>query len=475
MFRQLPILLLTGCASLSPSTGPGPDHATTSDSIISLPASAETSIITAPAATTENPGETQNTESQATKEYADVWERIRAGFTMERLDNSRVDQHERWFASNPSYMERMTERAKLYLHYIVEEVEKRGMPMEIALLPAIESAYKPYAYSRARAVGLWQFIPSTGRLYGLKMNWWYDGRRDVMASTQAALNYLEKLYSDFDGDWHLALAAYNAGEGKIMRAVDYNKRRNRPADYSHLRLRRETVNYVPKLMAMANIVSDPDKHGVNLADIPNAPYFTQVETGAQIDLGVVARLVDVDINELHSINPGYSRWATDPDGPHHLLIPVEKKDTLIEGLKNLPEDERIQWRRHAVHRGDTLYDIARRYGVSVEAIKTANRLHSNLLRAGQSLLIPFSNRKLTPVVASAPKRNFVPPSGAEPIVHRVRAGETLWGIARRYNVFIHQIAEWNLIGTRDILRLGQKLKIWPSMGPSARNSDSRTS
>jgi membrane-bound lytic murein transglycosylase D len=310
---------------------------------------------------------------------------------------------------------------------------------------------------------------STGRLYGLKINWWYDGRRDVIASTGAALDYLEKLYADFEGDWHLALAAYNAGEGKIMRKIAYNRRRGLPVDYEHLRLKRETRYYVPKLMALVNIVSDPEKYGVQLARIPNEPYFARVDTGSQIDLGVVDRLTNMHINDLYSINPGFRRWATDPNGPHHLLVPVDKKETLIEGLNKLPENERIKYRRHKVKRGHTLYDISRRYGVSIRAIKTANGLRSNLLRIGRSLLIPVSSRPLRPVVTRTPRRTRsmpMPTTGTQPIIHRVRSGETLWSIARRYNVLIRQLAEWNLINPRDVLRLGQKLKIWTSSKPS---------
>jgi membrane-bound lytic murein transglycosylase D len=406
---------------------------------------------------------------------ADIWARIRAGFRLPKLQSPLVERHERWFADNPEYMRAMMERARLYLYYIVEEVEKRGMPTEIALLPAIESAYKPYAYSRARAAGLWQFIPSTGRLYGLKMNWWYDGRRDVIASTQAALDYLEKLYSDFDGDWFLALAAYNAGEGRVMRAMEYNRRHGRPTDFEHLtQLKWETRNYVPKLMAMVNIVSDPARYGIELAAIPNEPYFARVDIDSQIDLGVVARLMDMSIEELTLINPGLNRWATDPDGPHHLLVPVDKKDELIEGLNNLPEEERLQWRRHVVVRGETLYELAARYGVTVEAIRRANALRSNLVRAGQSLLIPVSARPLKPAVIAARRANALPRSAGraaaaagEPIIHRVRRGETLWGIAQRYGVLIRQIVEWNLLDPNDVLRHGQRLKIWPNRGPSA--------
>jgi membrane-bound lytic murein transglycosylase D len=403
-------------------------------------------------------------------EHKDIWSRIRAGYGLPRLDSPLVAVHERWFAGNPEYMARKMERARLYLHYIVEEVEKRGMPMEIALLPAIESAYQPYAYSRARAAGLWQFIAPTGRLYGLKMNWWYDGRRDVMASTQAALDYLEKLYNEFDGDWHLALAAYNAGEGKINRMQGYNRNLNKPTDYQSLKLKRETVNYVPKLVAMANIVADPEKYGVQLADIPNRPYFARVETDAQIDLGVVAKLVDLPIADLQVINPGYTRWATDPDGPHHLLVPADKKEALEQGLSSLAREDRIQYRHHAVAKGDTLHAIASRYGVAPEAIRTANNLPGNLLRAGQDLLIPVSTRALTPAVASAARPVAVaarPRADSDPVIHHVRAGETLWSIARRYNVLVENIRQWNLLEAEDVLRLGQRLRIWPTGRPSA--------
>lgn len=471
-------LVVGGCGTLSPAPPPANVEAAPAEEV-----SAESPEPAADVAAlqVENiPQEPTAAKSDAAfpvieqpPRYADLWDRIRAGFSMEKLDSPRIARHERWFANNSEYMQRMLGRARLYLHYIVQEVEERGMPLEIALLPAVESAYKPNAYSRARASGLWQFIPSTGRLYGLKINWWYDGRRDIEASTDAALDYLEKLYSDFDGDWHLALAAYNAGEGRVMRAVDYNQRRGRGTRFSDLtRLKSETKNYVPKLMAMINIVSDPAKYGIQLEPIPNTQYFTKVDIGSQVDLNVVAQLADLDVNELARINPGFSRWATDPDGPHYLLVPVDKKDALIDGLDNLPDEDRIQWRRHAVRRGDTLSEIARRYGVSVGAIRRANHLRSNLIRAGQSLLIPISTRRRTirPPLPVSPTRSPVR-TQSQPILHRVRSGETLWGIARRYNVLIHQIAEWNLINPNDFLRLGQRLKIWTSGSPAAHYRD----
>jgi len=412
-----------------------------------------------------------------TRDFDNLWERIRAGYAMPALDSPLVGMHERWFVNNPEYIESMVHRARLYLFYIVEEVEKRGMPMEIALLPAIESAYKPQAYSRARAAGLWQFIPSTGRIYGLESNWWYDGRRDVIASTGAALDYLEKLYAQFN-DWQLALAAYNCGEGKVERLVNENRRKGLPTDYSALKkLPRETKNYVPKLMAIANIVADPAKYGLQLAAIPNNEYFARVETDGQIDLGVVARLTDMPVDELFMINPGYSRWITDPKGPHALLIPAEKKDAVLEGLSKLASEDRVQWARHEVKRGDTISRIASRYGVTVEAIRTSNKLSSNHLGVGQNLLIPVSANKVAlaavqpPTYIRAMNAALRPAQAADgasvKIVHRVRAGESLWSIAKRYRVYIHQLREWNLLEQDDTLKLGQRLFIWTTRGGGA--------
>ena len=400
---------------------------------------------------------------RALTQYTDIWDRIRSGFGLPALDDPRVSYHERWFVKNPQYMDRKVERARLYLYYIVEEVEKRGMPMEIALLPAIESAYQPHAYSHARALGLWQFIAPTARRYGIQMNWWYDGRQDVLASTRAALDYLEKLYTEF-GDWHLALAAYNAGEGKIHYAMAYNQRRGRPTSYQYLRLKAETQHYVPKLLALSRIVANPNAYGVQIAVIPNEPYFAPVDIGSQIDLNVVAQLADIPMGDLYDINPGFKRWATAPQGPHRVLVPIDKKDQLVEALSNLPDEQRIKWRRHRVRQGDTLSTIARRYGVTVSAIKQANHIRGSLIRVNQNLLIPISARPLSTRVANVtrpvPRARVNPPKSQAKVVHRVRQGETLWSIARKYEVYVNQLARWNFMNKGDILRVGQRLQIW---------------
>ena len=406
--------------------------------------------------------------------HSDLWERIRVGFKIPEPDTDLVARHERWYAGNPEYVSRMVERARLYLYYIVDEVEKRGMPMEIALLPAIESSYKPHAYSHARAAGLWQFIPSTGRVYGLHNDWWYDGRRDVVSATNAALDYLQELARNFDGDWHLALASYNAGERRVRGAQAYNRRKGRPDDYVHLRsLKPETRNYVPKLIAFAKIVANPQAYGITLEPILNEPYFAEIETGSQIDLGIAAKLADIPLGDLYDINPGHKRWATSPEGPHRLLVPADKEDEMKAALAQLPDEQRIRWQRHVVNQGNTLSEIARRYGVSVASIKNANRLRSNRIRAGTSLLIPVSSRRISQHYANVTKpvvlKPAAPPEGTVAMTHEIQSGDTLWSIARQYNVYMRQLARWNGIGTRSVLRPGQKLTVWikPTAEPTS--------
>jgi membrane-bound lytic murein transglycosylase D len=444
--------------------------------------SVDVATTASPATAPETPAATASAQEPSENEiqYTDLWQRIRKGFSLPDADSPLVARHEQWFAQNPEYVERLVDRARLYLYYIVEEVEKRDMPMEIALLPAIESAYKPHALSRARAAGLWQFIPSTGRHFGLDRNWWYDGRRDVVAATDAALDYLGKLHEMFEGDWHLALAAYNAGERRVMGAQGYNKRRGRSERYEDLStLKAETRNYVPKLIAFAHVVAEPEKFGLKLAAIPNEPYFAQVEIGSQIDLGVVARLANISIGDLYDINPAFNRWATSPDGPHRLLVPAERQEALLAALESLPENQRTRWIHHRVRGGETLSHIASRYNVSVSAIQQGNRLRGSWIRAGQDLIIPVSSRSIsaaqanvTRPVARKPQR-LEPPAGAVSLVHRVESGDTLWAIARRYDVYIYQLTGWNGISRYRPLRPGQELKLWvqPDQARSAMNED----
>ena len=391
--------------------------------------------------------------------YDDLWQRIRDGFGLPAVDNKYVRYYQDWYQDRPEFLARMMKRAGRYLYYIVEEVERRGIPMEIALLPAVESAFKPAAYSRAHASGLWQFIPATGRRYGLKQNWWYDGRRDVVAATHAALDYLQFLHAEFDGDWFHALAAYNAGERRIQRAILQNRKRRRPTDYEHLRLKSETRRYVPKLIAIRDIVASPERYGLSLERIPNRPYFAAVAVGSQLDLTVAGKLAGLPDEELRQLNPAFRRWATDPAGPHRILVPVARRQALETGLAALPDRERLRWARYPIKRGDTLGVIARRHGVSVRAIQVSNRLQGSNIRAGDHLIIPLSAR-------AASDRGHADSDlrrgrqGHDPLVHHVRSGDTLWAIARRYDVYVNQLRRWNAIRTNQVLQLGQKILVY---------------
>lgn len=391
-------------------------------------------------------------KSSENKGYDGVLDRIRDGFRFPDLDSPHTDYYVRWYSERPEYVERMMDRASMYLYYIVEELERHDFPMEIALLPAIESAYKPRAYSRAHAVGLWQFIPATGRHYGLKQNWWYEGRRDVIESTRAAIAYLGFLHDKFDGDWFHALAGYNGGERRVQRAIIDNRSQGKPTDYEHLNLRTETERYVPKLLAVKRIVQNPERYNLALQPIPNRPYFEIVNVDSQIDLGIVADSAGIPLDQLHNLNPGFRRWATDPDGPHRILLPAGRGEQVTAKLASLPATRRMRWESYNVQRGDTLSRIAHQYGVSVSALQSSNRLSGTLIRTGQTLLVPLSAAS---VASSSPGRQ----SGRS-VVHHVERGDTLWDIARRYQVHVKQLQHWNEIAARDVLRLGQTLMVY---------------
>ena len=286
----------------------------------------------APAASLAPEGATQ-LAGLTPAQYGDLFDRMRAGFKLDDgADRRAIDDQLRWYAANPDYLQRAFWRADLYLYHIVTELERRGMPLEIALLPVVESAFEPYAYSHARASGLWQFIPGTGSRFGLKQDWWYDGRRDITESTRAALDYLQYLHDEFNGDWLLAIAAYNCGEAMVERAVAANRAAGRTVDFWNLWLPGETRAYVPKLLAMARLVAHPADYDLDFSTVPNEAFFARVETGGQIDLRVAAELAGITTEELYALNPAYHRWASDPDGPHFLLVPVESAEVFRQNL-----------------------------------------------------------------------------------------------------------------------------------------------
>jgi membrane-bound lytic murein transglycosylase D len=395
-------------------------------------------------------------------EAGDLFERIRKGYTISDIDHPSVDVELRWFVNHPDYLDRTFKRGERYLHFIVGELEARNMPLELALLPVVESAFNPVAFSRARASGLWQFIAETGRRYGLKQNWYYDGRRDVVASTSAALDYLQFLHDEFDGDWLLAVAAYNCGEARVAREVEKNLRAGKPADYFSLKLPRETKAYVPKLLAMRRIVGDPTSHGLAFAPIPNSPYFVKVDVGGQLDLHVAAELADLSKEEILALNPAFNHWITDPEGPHQILVPLDRNDRFKEGIAALPPTERVRVVYHRVRRGDTLGGIADKYGLSVAAIKSANKIRGSMIHPGQELLIAAapkgvqlpSETQLASYEEEAPARSRGPADK-----HVVRRGDTLWSIAKTYGVSMDRLANTNGLDSDGTLSVGQRLSI----------------
>jgi membrane-bound lytic murein transglycosylase D len=393
-------------------------------------------------------------------DYADLFDRMRAGFKLGDADRAAVTQQLQWFVDNPDYVQRSFQRAELYLYYIVKQLEARGMPLELALLPVIESAYEPYAYSRSRAMGLWQFVPGTGSRFGLKQNWWYDGRRDVVESTRAALDYLQYMHDEFNGDWLLAIAGYNCGEAAIVQAIQANQAAGRPTDFWSLRLPAETRAYVPKLLAMKRLVAAPETYGLTFSPIPNRPYFVRVETEGEIDLRVAAEIAGVSTDDLYALNPAFHRWATDPSGPYYLLLPTDAADVFRANIVQLSADERMRVKHYAVRRGDSMAAIARHFGTTSQVIRELNDLPSGALVIGTDLRVPADVSELPPKVLEAAAladarghRRFFHPR-MRVVVHR---GDSLWAIARRHGVDVHTLALLNGIQPGDTLRAGQHL------------------
>jgi len=327
------------------------------------------------------------------------------------------------------------------------------------LIPVIESGFHTDAYSHRRAVGLWQFMPQTGARFGLERNWWYEGRRDVYASTLAALAYLEHLNGLFEGDWPLTLAAYNAGEGRVLRAQADNRKRGKPTDYWNLKLPRETRRYVPRLLAVARIVNNPGAYDVSLAPVDNQPHLEVVDLGDQLDLTYAAELAQVSPELLYQYNPGFKRWASNPNGPHRLMLPAENAEYLRVALEDLPPEQRIIWDRHKIAPGETLSHIARKYPVSIATLMDANRLDaSGRIRAGDYLLVPTPrNPEATLTAVAAPANSAVQ---AQKVEYTVRNGDSLWVIARRFGVSHLKLASWNDLSPDDVLRPGRKLVVW---------------
>ena len=407
-------------------------------------------------------------------QYPDVFDRIRAGFKLEDIESPRIDQQLAFYANNPQYLERVFGRAGLYLHHIVQEIETRGMPLELALLPVVESAFEPYARSWATANGLWQFMPGTGERFGLKQDWWYDGRRDVIASTRAALDYLQYMHDEFFDDWLLAIAAYNCGEFRVQREVNANRAAGKPVDFFSLRLPSETRAYVPKLLAMRRLIANPEDYGIAFSPIANEPYFARVDTGGQLDLSLAAELAGITIDEIYELNPGFHRWATDPAGPHFLLLPRDTADAFSRNLDLLSPDERVRVSIHKVRQGETVASIAKKYKTQAIVVRDMNNLGTESLMLGAELRVPTAvvNLPSKVMLAAARVDGRGNRSGRRPAVHVVRSGDSLWRIAKSHRMDVNTLARMNGMGPGDTLRTGQKLVLNTRAASSPKSSAS---
>jgi membrane-bound lytic murein transglycosylase D len=424
------------------------------------------------------------------EQHGDLFDRIRAGYALPDTQHHAVNREVEWYRSRPEYLDRIFRRGARYLHHIVAEIERRDMPLELALLPVVESAFNPVAYSRSHAAGLWQFIPSTGKHYGLTQNWWIDERRDVLRATDAALNYLQYLHRYFNGDWYLAIAAYNGGEGTVSRAVKRNAGAGRATDFFSLDLKAETRDYVPKLLAISRIVADPSAYGLSFAAIPNQPYFDIVDPGKQIHLGEASELAGISRDDMFALNPAFNRMTTPPSGPHRLLLPVERAEPFRLALASEAGAQRLAAAaaaepppdvRHRVRSGESLSGIARKHGVSIESLRARNGLRGSVIHPGDTLLIPTAGSASAgpvaearqDIVAQLPERLPAAGRATAPVgsaatsgarTYKVKPGDTLWGVARSHGVSVPALAGANGMTSKSQLVAGKRLQI---PGPGA--------
>ncbi|MEY3288482.1 MAG: hypothetical protein RLZZ419_724 [Pseudomonadota bacterium] len=417
-----------------------------------------------------------------------VWERLFSLYSLPDIKNPRIDRELYWYLEHPASLAILQQRAEPYLHHILDEIEAKNIPGELALLPVVESAFVPDAYSKADASGLWQFVPATGKEYGLQQNDWYDGRRDIYASTKAATTYLKELSENFDGDWLLALASYNCGKGRVRKSIERNEYLNLPTDYWSLELPQETDDYVPRLLAIAKLFAHADEYNIHLQHIPNKPYFEVVDIKSPLDLHKAAKLANTPLYAFLKLNPGFNRASTAPEGPHRLLVPAAQAQTFKNNLAMLPYSERVDIKeynekqtiepryqekdeaqtaqlrgdriktnltQYKVKSGDNLAAIANRNNITIQSLRQTNHLTSNSVNSGMRLQIPsevkFNN---APLLASIAK-----PKSASAQVYAIKKGDTFFNISQRFSVTPKDIADWNSITLKTALIPGRKLTI----------------
>lgn len=402
--------------------------------------------------------------------YDNLWDRVRAGYGLPDTNNPVIDSQIRFYTSNKNYFAKVAQQSEPYLHYVVTQLQANNMPLELALLPFLESSYNPAA-SNASNAGMWQLGSATGKNYGLKTNAWYDGRKDVVASTDAAIRLLNKLNTLFDGDWLLVVAAYNAGEGTIQQAIDKNRRAGKPTDFWSLPLNKTTQGYVPQLLALSRIVANPQRYDFQLPAIADTPYFVKINVDSQINLAEAAQATSLDLNQLKKLNSGFNGWLTDPTGQHQLLVPVADAAAFTLKLDSLSKGPKVKWSEYVVKKGDSLDVIAKKYGVSSASISTTNRLTNNKLAPGQRLQIALTpnssavDEKMVAVESSPVKQ-------AAAASYTVKSGENLWTIAKAQKMSVNSLAQLNGINTNASLQPGQKLVV---SGDSQTNSNNQAS
>lgn len=429
--------MLSACQSM-----PAPDSSVTENV-----ATAESQAQASPALAQPLP------EKASRKPPRDLWERIRRELSWQTIHNAQVGDARNAYLRQPNYLPVVAERARLYLYYIVEEVQRRDLPMELALLPLVESTLNPFATSSERAAGLWQIMPATGKYLGLQQDWWYDGRRDIRDSTRIALDYLESLYAEFDNDWMLALAAYNSGKGRVARAQRANKSAGKPTDYWSLKLPRETRHYVPRLIALTQIVAYPDAFDVKIPRVPNKPAFVVASTGGQIELARAAALAEVEMHVLRALNPGQLRWATSPDVAQELLLPPGTETGFATGVAGLTAADRVRWEHYRIRSGDNLIRIAKKFDTQVGLLREVNNIRGSMIRAGDTLMIPYGSDWASSMA-------MVPREERQRQGYRVRRGDSLYRIAGKFNVSVNDIVAWNSLNPGDYLQPGQRLTLY---------------
>ena len=409
------------------------------------------------------PSPGQRGSPQRSGQPDDIWPIIEDGLWFSHdVPDRKIQRHIDWYTDNNSYFERTLTRASRYMPYVVAKLQEHELPMELALLPFVESAYNPFAYSHSHASGLWQFIPGTGQEMGLRQDWWYEGRRDIIDSTDAAIRYLKLLNTMFDGDWLLTLAAYNSGPGTVSRAMAANRKKGLATDFWSLSLRDETRNYVPRLVALAKVLSDPERFAINRLSIPVESHFTVVEIKDQVDLAQAAKLANISADEIYNLNPGFSRWVTPPNGPFRILLPRTRATGFADLLARTPRQSWQPGGEYVVRAGDTLGRIAADHGLTVKDLTQRNQLDTTRLQIGQVLRLPISS-----TVATQLTSNSTAGMATAPRHYQVKSGDSLWSIARAHNTRVQDLLTWNNLSSDAVISPGQQLKLGLATGVNA--------